>query len=249
MDRSLKRAGWGTALVVFAACANAKTDQPVVTTGADGKSTSPSGATAAARGKSLVRFVNAVPGAGLHLSADERTTFYDVDFKTVTPYTEIGDNLIKFRIRSGGADSVLAENTETMGDGIRYTAVAISTADGGIKLRVLRDELVPDSGKARIRVINGAPGLGDADVALAGQQDLLFDNIAYGTEAGYKDVAPSTTTLEIRGNDSPVPPVRLGKTPLLAGRAYSIVIAPGQPRGIQAIVFNDVVRAPRTALP
>lgn len=243
MERTLKQTGACLVLALMAGCAGAKTEQPVVSTTGDGKTTSASGTDAAKRGKSMVRFVNAVPEAmGLDLSADERTTFYNVEFKTVTPYTEIGDNLVKFELRGANSDSVLANNTESMGDGYRYTIVAMPTSDNQIKLRVLRDEIVTDSGKARIRVIHAAPGLSDADVLVAGQKDALFDNIAYGTEAGFKDIDPVTATVEIRGNDDPTPPIRLRNLALTPGKAYTIVIATAKPRGIQTITFNDAIR-------
>ncbi len=243
MDRTLKRTEAGLVLVLVAGCAGAKTEKPVVTTSGEGKSTSVAGTEAAKRGKSLIRFVNAVPdGPGLDLSADERTTFYNVEFKTVTPYTEIGDNLVKFELRGANSDSVLANNTESMGDGYRYTLVAMPTSDSQIKLRVLRDDIVPEMGKARVRVINAAPGVPDADVLLSGQKDPLFDNVAFGVEAGFKDVEPTTATVEIRGNDNPTPPIRLRNVTLSAGKAYTIVIAAAKPRGIQTITFNDAVR-------
>jgi hypothetical protein len=233
----------GIVLALAAGCAGAKTDEAVVTTTPDSASTSNSGTEAAKRGKSLVRFVNAVPDKlGLDLSTDERTTFYNVEFRSVTPYTEISDNLVKFEIRGADSDSVLANNTESMGDGYRYTIVAMATADNQIKLRVLRDEIVTEAGKARVRVIHAAPGLTDADVMLAGMKDPLFDNVAYGTEAGFKDVDATTTTMEIRGNDDPTPPIRLRNLALSPGKAYTIVIAPAKPRGIQPITFNDAVR-------
>ena len=243
MDRILRRTGAGLVLALIAGCAGPKTEKPVVTTSAEGKTTSPAGTEAAKRGKSLVRFINAVPDArGLDLSAEERTTFYNVEFKTVTPYTEIGDNLVKFELRGNDTDSVLANNTESMGDGLRYTIVAMPTSDSQIKLRVIRDEIQTELGKARVRVINAAPVLPDADVLVAGQKDPLFDNIAYGAEAGFKDVTPATATLEIRGNDNPTPPIRLRNVALSAGKAYTIVITSAKPRGIQTITFNDAVR-------
>lgn len=243
MDRSIKQAVFGLALAIGAGCGGAKTEQPVVTTGADGKTTSIAGTEAAKRGRSLVRFVNAVPdGPALDLYTDERTTFYNVDFKTVTPYTEIPDNLVKFKLRGPRSDSVFAENNESLGDGYRYTVVAMPTADQGIRLRVLRDEIVTDSGKSRIRVINAAPGLNDADVTLTGMKDPLFENIAFGTEAGFKDIDPTTATVEIRASDNPTPPVRIRNFRLGAGKAYTIVIAAAPPRGVQTISFNDAVR-------
>jgi hypothetical protein len=234
----------GLFVTLLAGCAGARTKEPVVSASKEGKTVSESGDTAARRGKSLVRFVNAVPDQALDITTEDRATFINVEFKAVTPYTEIGDNLVKFRVRAADGDSVLADNSETLGDGVRYTVVAMPTADGKVSIRVLRDELVPDSGKARIRVIQATPGLSDVDVALSGQKDLVFDNVKYGTEAGYKDVPPSTATLEFRMGDPPhvTVPLRLKTMSLVTGKAYTLVIVGAKPRGIQTIAFTDAVR-------
>lgn len=242
--RRLMTAGCCCLAVTLLGCARAKTKDPVVSTTVDGKTTSESGDSAARRGKSLVRFVNAVSGMALDLTTEDRATFVNVDFKDVTPFTEIGDNLVRFRVRANDGDSVLADNSETMGDGYRYTVVAMPTEDGKVRLRVLRDELIPESGKARIRLIQAVPGLSDVDVALTGQKDLVFDNVKYGTEAGYKDVAPATATIEFRMGDPPnvTVPYRLKSVSLAAGRAYTLVIVGALPRGFETISFNDAVR-------
>jgi len=232
------------AVTLLAGCAGAKTKEAVDSRTGEGKTTSESGDSASKRGKSLVRFVNAVPDQSLDLTTEDRATFIDVAFKEVTPYTEIGDNLVKFRVRASTGDSVLADNDETMVDGHRYTVIAMPTEDGKVMLRVLRDELVPEAGKARLRVIQASPGLADVDVSLSGQKDPVFDNVKYGTEAGYKDVAPATATIEFRIGDPPhaTVPLRLKSTELTAGRAYTLVIVGAKPRGIQTIAFNDTVR-------
>ena len=234
----------GFAVLLLAGCAGAKTKEPVVSTTGGGKTTSESGTAAATRGKSLVRFVNAVPDQSLDLTTEDRATFIDVGFMSVTPYTEIGDNLVKFRVRAANGDSVLAVNTEAMGDGYRYTVVAMPNTDGTLTVHVIRDELIPEPGKARIRVIQAAAALPDVDVAVAGQKDLLFDNVKYGSETAYKDVAPSSATVEFRVGDPPhvSVPLRLKSMNLMADRAYTLVIVGAQPKGIQTIIFNDAVR-------
>jgi hypothetical protein len=236
--------GYCLAAALLAGCAGAKTREPVVSSTGGGKTTSESGDSAAKRGKSLVRLVNALPDQALDLTTEDRATFVNVGFKDVTPYTEIGDNLVKFRVRANDGDSVLAENSETLLDGHRYTLITMPTKDGKVSIKVVRDELVPDSGKARLRVIQATPGLSDVDVALSEQKGLVFDNVKYGTEAGYKDVLPATATLEFRIGDPPhvTVPLRLTTMSLAAGRAYTIVLVGMPPRRIQAIVFNDAVR-------
>lgn len=233
----------GCSLALVIGCKGAQTKNPVVTTTDEGQtSASPAGTEVAGRDRSLVRLVNALPSKHhLDIGGDDRTVFAGVSYKDVTPYIEVGDNVVTFRLRNAGTDSALATNTETMKDGFRYTMVALPDDKGGARLILLRDEVVPDAGKARLRVINAAPGVDDADVAIQGQKAALFDNIAYGAEAGYKDLAPMTATIEIRRD------VKSGRTVLLkdmqfeAGKAYTIVLTGALPRDIETITFDDTV--------
>lgn len=232
----------GLALAATMACAGAKTDRPVVTT-ADGESkASPSGTEMAKEGKSLVRLVNAIPGkAGIDISSEDRTVFTGIDYKGVTSYAEIRDNAVTFRLRATGHDSSLADNKEMMTDGYRYTIVALPGEKGEPRMRILRDEVVPDSGKARIRVINAAPDIGNVDVAMQGQKDALFHNVHYGTEAGFTDIAPTSATLEVRSDLKTRKPLLLKNMHFVAGKAYTIVLSGWGTGGIDAITFDDTL--------
>lgn len=100
------------------------------------------------------------------------------------------------------------------------------TADDKPILRVVSDEIKPtEEGKARVRFIHAAPDLGEVDVGVAGQKDALFDGVNFANEAGYKDVDPVSTTLEIRPDDKPTTLARLPNTKLEAGKTYTIVVA------------------------
>ena len=232
------------AVLACGACKGTRTDQAVVTRSGSGNSTSPSGDAAAARGKSMVRLVNAVPGQSLEVTGDDAGVFSAVAYKAVTPYVEVKDNVIKFKLRAAGHDSVLAEDTETLADGRRYTIIALPGDHGERSLHVLRDEVIPDTGKARIRVINAAPEMGGIDVAVGGRQDALFDHIEYGHEAGPKDVDPVSVSIELRGRSGN--PVRVRDMALRAGRSYTIVLTGLRNGGFEAITFDDAVIA-RTA--
>ncbi|HEV8612649.1 MAG TPA: DUF4397 domain-containing protein [Gemmatimonadales bacterium] len=221
------------------ACSPAKTKQPVETTTEAGKSTSPSGAAADKRGTTLVRAVNALPDKRhVDVAAEQRVLFTNVGYQDVTDYAELPDNVARFTVRPVGKDSALAENREVMGDGARYTLVALPDGKGGTLLRVLRDELATDSSKAKIRVINAAAGLEDVKVTLQGQVEPLFDNIGLGIEAGYKDIEPTTATLLFqRSKGAPV--VRVDKWKLEPGRAYTIVLTGTAGRKVEAVKFDD----------
>jgi hypothetical protein len=229
------------AAVLFAsACGRSRTEGPVTTRTPEGKSVSPSGAAAADRGKSMVRLVNALPQfQPLTLTADDSTLFTGVAVNAVTPYKEIKDNIVNFKLR-GGADSAIANNHETMADGARYTIVALPDDNGaGARLRVLKDEVVPDAGKARIRLINATAGDRKVDLAVKGSREALFSGVHRGVEAGYKDVDPTTATFEVRSDEHGTKPVTIKNLQLQAGRAYTIVLVGRRTGAMEAITFDD----------
>lgn len=223
-----------------ASCKGAKTDKPVATDANGNTSVSPSGDAAAKAGKSMVRLVNALPASkAIDVSGDDRTLFTAVGYKTVTPYIEVRDNRVEFKLLHGAADSSISDNSEMMADGNRYTIVAIPDDKGGATMRILRDEVVPDSGKARIRVINAAPGVKGADVALQGQKDPLFEDVDYATEAGYKDITPVTATVEIRRDDPNAKPILVKDVHFEPGKAYTIVLTGSKTKPVDVITFED----------
>ena len=231
-----------------AACTGTRTKEPVVTTTGDKTAVSEAGTTAAKRGKSLARVVNAIPGQGaIDITADDRTVFFEVGYKTVTPYTEIGDNVVKFKLRPGGALEATAENTETLMNGNRYTIIALPNKDGGAKLSIVKDDVVPDSGKARLRLFHAAPGLAEVDVMLEGQKDPIFEKVGFGSEAGFKDLDPTTATVVVRRDNPPLNVLRIQKVHLEAGKSYTIVIVGAAPTSLATITITDALRTYATA--
>lgn len=223
---------------VALACGPSKTKQPVETTTEAGKSVSPAGTVADQRGTTLVRVVNALPEkVHIDVAADDRVLFRDVGYQDVTDFQELHENVTRFALRLKGSDSVLADNHEVMGDGARYTLVALPDAKGGMQLRVLRDELVTDPAKTKIRVINAAAGMDNVDVIMKGQKDPLFSNVDPGIEAGYKDIDPATTTLVFRAKSGK--PVEVDNVKLEAGRAYTIVLTGAMGHKIETVRFDD----------
>ena len=245
MDGLSRASGTGgrLALLLALACTGTKTEEPVVSTAGGKTAVSEAGTSAARRGKSLVRVVNAMPGERtIDLSGDDRTVFFDVAYQTVTPYTEIGDNVVKFRLRPGGTDSVWADNTETLINGNRYTVVVLPNREGGARIVVLTDEVVTDTGKARLRVVNAAGPHSDLDVGIEGRNDLVFDDLAYGSAAGFKDVDPAGAVLVVRQDDPPMTALRMPRLRLEAGKSYTIVIAGDKAGALQAITVTDAIR-------
>ncbi len=230
-------------LALGAACGGSKTDTPVVTTTGDSAAAvSPSGDAAAKVGTSLVRLVNAVPASSaLNVTGDDKAVFDNVAYKDITTYAEVKDNMMDFRLRTVGRDSVIADNKEALMDGNRYTIVAMLDDNGQTKLKVMRDEVVPDAGKTRIRVINTVAGLNDVAVRIQGQKDALFGDIDYGAEAGYKDIDPVTATFEVQFSDN-VKPLMIKSKTLDPGKAYTVLLT-GKKGKVEAVIFDDAVTA------
>jgi hypothetical protein len=237
------------AAVVAAACGGDRRDAPVATTTAQGTTAAPSTATSEQGNTTQVRLVSALPAQPtLDLAAGDDVVFSAVPYRTVTPFREIEGNAERFTLRRAGAGAgteVLADNAEAMADGSRYTIVALPGDEGkGAQLRVLKDELAVDSGKVKLRVIHAAPNVGDVDVAMAGSDDVLFDDVAFGREAGFTTIDPVAGTLEIRRDDDDrdakgAARVRAPRLQLEAGRAYTVVIAGADPKRPEFITFVD----------
>lgn len=231
---------------ILAACNPSKTRSPVTTTGADGATTSPAGTTVAKQGEAMVRLVNALPTSPtVGVTSGDLALFSDVKYKDVTEYRQVGDKTADFKLTASsqpaGAEPA-AENHELLSNGGRYTAIALPEKDGsGADLKVVRDELVPGSGKAQVRVIHAAPGVGEMDVFIDGQKDALFSGVNYSSEAGFKEIDPVAGTVEIRSADSHKRVVSLRNVKFETGKSYTIVIAGSPMSKVEAITFNDAL--------
>lgn len=216
-----------------------KDEQPVQTTTAGGKLVSESPEGADRKDMSLVRMINALPmTSGVEVSADDKSLFTNVDYKAVTPYIELKDNIARFRVKSGKSDTTIASNNEMMMDGSRYTVVALPEKDGGVRLRVLHDEIVPDVGKVRLRVVHGIKGAGEIDVLMLNRKDAIFDNVNFASEAGYKELDPMDGTLIIRA-DGTNRQLFKKEMKFVAGHSYTIVLAGTSGQRVDAIIVDD----------
>jgi hypothetical protein len=209
--------------------------------GCRGKAQQPVILTTAKAGKSMVRVINAMPSpSAVRLTGDERTLFSDVHYKDVTPYAEVRDELIALRVLAAD-DKPVADNHEILHEGDRYTAVLFRDEHGGTRLRVIKDDVVPADGQARIRIINASPAVKDSAISLLGESKALFTGVDFATPDSYKDVAPGTITLDIRQNAKHVTPMLLKTLHLEAGKAYTIVIIGGHGTPVECFTFEDAI--------
>ena len=241
MQRGRMLAGLMAALAL-AACGKARNDGAVETTSAGGRTAAPSGADAANRGVTLVRFVNVIPGtASASLVSNDRTLFQSVPYRNVTSYIEIDPNVARLSLRLAGRDSTVAENREIVGDGAHYTVIAYPDDDNTPQLRVLRDELQPEAGKAKLRVIQAAPDLPKVQVLLQGASEPMFSDLELGREAGFTNVDPTRQPIVIRRDARSGPLLTITRLPLDSGHAYTVVLTRTPQRRLEAVTFEDAL--------
>ncbi|MBK8057199.1 MAG: DUF4397 domain-containing protein [Gemmatimonadetes bacterium] len=243
MTRSLQLACATAAVGLMAACD--KDSSPIKTTSSGETNLSPPADSIAARGLSMVRVVNAVDGGtDVTVALGDSTLFAGVKPASVTDYREVSANLASFSVRAPGglAGTSLAKNDELLMDGNRYTIVLIAEDMATTTLRVLKDEVIPDSGKARLRVIHAAPGAPSLDVRVVGQKENLFSDVSFKSEAGYNDVLPPRSRLELRAKNEPTVLLRIRGLELKRGTSTTIVVTGGTT--LKSFRFTDALQAP-----
>jgi hypothetical protein len=236
------------AVSCFTLAACQKDSRPVSTTSQDGASLSAPADSAQARGNALVRIVNAVAG-GKTISAQVSgsTLFSEVMQGAVSDYIEIGPNLSTFSVNIPGGTEVytVTSQDQMLRTGTRYTIFLIAEDASNRVLRVVRDDVVPEIGKARIRVLHAAPGGPNLDVMATNGMINLFTNVAFKSAAGYADVSPAKVDLEFRATTGGRVLLRVPELDLQPATAMTIVVTGGST--LQYIVFTDAMmeRPPR----
>ncbi len=223
-----------------------KKDDAVIKTTSDGETNlSASADSADARGHSMVRIVNVGnSGKDVALRLGEQTLFDNVKTASVTDYREVAANLANFSAHAVGATetAALAKNEQILMDGNRYTVFLIAEDVSQNTLRIVKDEVIPDSGKARIRVLHAAPGGPELDISIANAQDKLFSGVNFKSEAGYKDIEPAKVVLEVRAKNETKLLLRLTPMDLKRGTATTVVITGASKLGF--FTFTDAMLPP-----
>lgn len=227
-------------LAVVAACQ--KDASPIRTTSQSGTQDSPAAQAVDNRGHSLVRVVNAASdGKTVDVELGSRTFFPGIASGGVTDYQEVDDHLARFSVvaTAAKAGTVALRVDEMLSDGLRYTAFVITEDVSKRGLRVVQDDVIPDSGKARLRVIHAAPGGPEFDVRSVTSADKLFAGVNFSTEAGYLDLEPALMAFELRAAGKEPVLLRIPTMQLRPGTATTIVITGAGKLGY--FVFTDAM--------
>lgn len=140
--------------------------------------------------KAQLRLVNASSGyASLDLVVDDQRVRSNTAYGESASYADVDPSNTESKITRPGSDTSLFSTTPTLTRGDHYTLVAYG-AEGALKGVLLGDEASePDSGKARVRVLNGAPEAGNVDVYLTTDGTAIAD-----AEALHSDTAAGATS-------------------------------------------------------
>ncbi|MDQ3255599.1 MAG: DUF4397 domain-containing protein, partial [Acidobacteriota bacterium] len=142
----------------------------------------------------------------------------------------------------------LVEDAEGFADGQHYTIIALPRDETGREadLRFVRDNITaPSSGKARVRVIHAAAGIGEVDVYARGNNNALFDGVNFPSESSYNEIDPMTGVLEVRREGQTAAALTIPNARFEAGKIYTVIVmgrATGTPR-LEAVIVEDQIGA------
>jgi len=175
--------------------------------------------------KALVRFVNGTADSK-DLAFGDLTPFSGVDAFDITQYKEIAADRHDFKLFAKDQRlNALASNSEGLSAGKHYTILAVTEKDGKTTLDPVMDDLtLPSPGMAKVRVINLAPNMREADLYAGGKKDALISGAGLDHPTSYNDVSPSEASLYIRNSMSKKNGVRIEDMNLKAGKLYTILV-------------------------
>ncbi|GGN29045.1 peptidase [Lentzea pudingi] len=135
-------------------------------------------------------------------------------YGTLTGYNNLvpGPYTVAMRPAGASADSPAILNwTVQIKAGSASTVLAVGDREN-LRSSVITDELSPPaSGKAKVRLIQGAPSEAKVEVSAMGGPTLARD-VAYGTATGYAEVSEGRWTLDVKasGDSTATVDVRAG---------------------------------------
>jgi hypothetical protein len=233
--------GLTTLLIMGSACSANKTAQlsPVASSG-DGKGTAPPAADAKKANEAMVRFVNATPSSK-DLSFGDATPFANVGARDVTEYKLLPAQRRDLKLFINGDDAkTLATNSEGLTAGKHYTVLAVTGKDGTFSLDPVKDDLTPPSeGKAKVRVINLAPGYSNVDLYSDAKKSAVIGGAGLDRPTDYKEIVPSDGTLDVRNSARKGEGQTIKDVQFEAGKLYTVLVFEDQKGKLKVKTIED----------
>ncbi len=188
------------------------------------------------------------PNADIYVSGNR--VFSDVPFSRVSEYELLAAANHTIRVLPAGAESgtpPVIEATLSFVDDQDYTLVAVGRVEN-LQPWQLVDEnnILPQAGEARVRLIHASPDAPAVDICLAGTDDCWVTNLTFKNTSGYISLGAGSYNVDLRRNDSKEvirnqPDVRFDE-----GEIYSVFVMgllEGEP-GLQFIRTVDAAHSP-----
>lgn len=188
----------------------------------------------------LVRFVNATAYTQpIDVYMDEAKLLLELSKDKVTEYSEWPAKKHEIALRVEGNLAATAKKSESLDSGKQYTVVGFSKVDGTPAVSIFTDSFsMPETGKARIRLIHVADGAAELGVFPSGTKESFLDGVSYNDESS-ADVDPGPRTLEVRKEGERIVALKLPQIDLEAGKIYTIVVAADQDHKLHAIKVDS----------
>jgi len=153
-----------------------------------------------------VRLLNATQSyAQLDLTVNDKTVNSKVAYATTGSYTGVDTSATASKVLTSDVGTSIAATTPTLTANSNYTYLAYGWA-GSVRTSLLQEaETAPDTGKAKLLVLNLAPDAGPLDIYVTNATDTLdtattlATNIAGGSGSGYNLINSGTFRVRVTG--------------------------------------------------
>jgi hypothetical protein len=153
-------------------------------------------------------------------NANARILLKHVAYGTVSPYEQLPSGEYTVAMRAAGAapsSKPVLSTTVDVATGDAYTVAGMGPFSG-LRLQVIRDDLVTPPGKALVRVIQASLNQQQVTVTAAGK--VLASKLGFSKLTAYRVVTPGTWTVHAAGETESTS----ASLTLAAGTIYTVVI-------------------------
>jgi Domain of unknown function (DUF4397) len=164
-----------------------------------------------------------------------KQVLHHVGYGVVSSYEPLVAGEYTVAMRAAGAAATtkpVLSASLTVAPGGAYTVAGLGP-ESGLRLEVLRDQLITPPGKVRIRVIQAS--LQQHEVTVTWNGTPTVTNLAFGSVSSYQTVSPATATLHVAGESESAN----STIALAAGTVHTIVVLDGS----KGLMLDDLLDA------
>ena len=184
------------------------------------------------------KMIHAAPGTGaVNVFVDGNVALANIPYQGASSYGTVASGTHTVNIEAAATPGATIATAQPPFNGATDTSVVLTGTPGATGAVVLNDNNLPGSaGRARVRFVNVAPGLGAVDVYVNFAPKAL--GLATNTASGYTEYVEDTyaVNFDLAGTTNVV--LSLPAVSLTAGRTYTIYLV-GTPAALAGVVTAD----------